>query len=188
MKERSRFQRRKGLFISSVGWLFADLLLALAMIFLLANTVSIPRTTPTPTPGSLSMLTPTPTLPPDSLQLDPARVRLVLSIDDPDALLAGNQGTKGKLADEIKSQITALGLQGRRGGLALAYGGAGGSMDGITKAQDLAGKVYEVLDSLGQQRFVFCKTVHYDNLFALDRGPDIALLDIYLFVSSIAGC
>ncbi len=39
------------------GWLFADLLLGLAMLFLTANTVGTPPPTPTPTPSPNSYAT-----------------------------------------------------------------------------------------------------------------------------------
>jgi len=169
----------------SIGWLFADLLLALAMLFLLANTVGVavkppPKLTPTPSP------TPTPT--PNGLLLDPQRIRLTLTTNNPGGLRQGDPGAMADLANEIRAQITHLGLQNRRAGFALAYGGAGNSIALISEAQDIAGQVYHVLDQLGSQHFVFCHTLHYDDLYVLDNDPGTIAIDMYMFSQSVGGC
>jgi hypothetical protein len=172
-----------------VGWLFADLLLALAMLFLAANTFGTPpkptpvvvKATPTPT------ATPSPTPTPVALLLEPGRITLTLTSIDPDKLRVGDAGAVADLKRKIADQINAKGLQHRRAGIAVAYGGA----DDYSQAQvatDVAVEVYRVLDMLGQQKFVFCNTVHYDPLFTTLHPHDTVVIDIYFFRASVGGC
>src|SRR5690349_7460294 len=55
MKVRRRREGRDMILLG--GWLFADLLLGLAMLFLTANSVGTPPPTPTPTPSPNSYAT-----------------------------------------------------------------------------------------------------------------------------------
>ena len=184
MSKESR-RKRRGPFVVSVGWVFADLLLALAMLFLVANTIRIPpRPTPTPIPSPTPTPTPSPT--PNALILDPGQIRLSLTTNDPDGLSRGDATAMADLAQEIRSQITKLGLQSRRAGIAIAYGGAQ-NPNQIDRAIAIAGQVYNVLDSLGRQKFVFCKTLHYDKLYILYSNPNIIEIDLYMFNKSV-GC
>ncbi len=178
---RQRFKER--VFTISVGWLFADLLFALAMLFLLSNTLGVAakpkpiRPTPTPT------MVPTP----DALLLDRSRLRLTLTVNNPGALSQGDAQAKAALAQQIRQQMRQKGLQDRRAGLAIVYGGAPGDGD-ISTAQSIAGQVYSVLDSLGSQEFVFCHTLHYDALYVLGNSLQTVIIDIYLFDASVGNC
>src|SRR5579863_1982189 len=110
----------RGSFVMPVGWLFADLLLALAMIFLIANTIS-PKHTPKPTP--VVHLKPKPTVKPTptisrSLILDPGKITIIIAGNNPDNLAAGTPGAVTYLEQQIRQQITQKGLQHRRAGIA----------------------------------------------------------------------
>jgi len=150
----------------SAGWLFADLLLALAMLFLAANTIGIK---PPPAPPS----TPTPT-PLPRLELNFHEVRITV---DPDGLLNNVQGAVNAVKQQVRMQAI---LQGRSVGLAIAYVGAPNDSQ-IAKAVAVAGKVYEVLKSLGREGFAFTRASYYSRLFILGESPTSVVLDIYLF-------
>src|SRR5947208_2448124 len=102
------------------GWLFADLLLALTIIFLSANTGGVkPKPTPTPIPTSIPTPTPTPT-PTPAPSLDFTYQTITLDNIDYTGLLSDSQQVK----DDLKQRIRGYSfLQGRSVGLAIAYGG-----------------------------------------------------------------
>jgi len=184
MSERLRRNRRGSLLIS-VGWLFADMLLALAVLFLAANTLA-PRHLPVKaTPTATTTPTPTPT--PSALLLDKQKVTLTISGNNPGELIAGNPAAIRYLEQQIKAQLTRLRLQHRRAGIAIAYGGADNDSQ-IDQGTAVAQEVYHVLDLLGGQKFVFCNTVPYDPLFTLLHPHDVVVIDIFMFNASIGGC
>lgn len=177
-------QLRKSIFAISAGWLFADLLFALAMLFLLSNTLGVAKAfVPTPTPTLI--VTPTPT--PGGLLLEKQRVNLTFSISNPDALSQGDAQAQAELAAKIRQEITNKGLQNRRAGLAIAYSGAP-SIGQIQEALAIAKQVYKALDKLGSQKFVFCQVLHYDPLYLLGDNLQTISIDIYFFVASIESC
>lgn len=171
---RHRRSGQRSLF-SIAGWLFADLLLALAVIFISANTIGakppvLARLTPTPVPTATPVPIATPVL-------ELRYLRLSLPVD-PDGLLAGKPAATKQLKDEVKHQSK---LQGRSAGLVIVYGGAP-TVGMIPRAEDIARKVMSVLRSLGRDdQFVFFQTSYYDPLY-LFGGPDTtAVIDVYLF-------
>lgn len=159
----------------SVGWLFADLLLALAMIFLLANTVGSsnkPKLKPTPTPTRV-LPTPTPTpLPRLELKFHEFTINV-----DPNGLLNNSQSATVSVEQQVKAQAI---LRGRNVGLVIAYGGAPGDSQ-IGQAQAIAGKVYGILKFLGKQGFAFTRSSYYNTLYDLGGSPNIVTIDVYLF-------
>src|SRR5258707_15278030 len=81
---------QQGMFIVAAGWLFADMLLALAMLFLAANTIGIhpPPLPPATTPTSKSIAaTPTPT---PIAHLEQKFHRFMINVDA-NGLLNGSQ-------------------------------------------------------------------------------------------------
>jgi hypothetical protein len=185
---RSRMnQLGRGIFVISVGWLFADLLFALAMLFLLSNTLGMaPIPTPTPKPVVTSII-PTPTPTTGGILLEKQRVELTLAVNNPYALSQGDPQAKADLAQEISQQLTQKGLQNRRAGLSIVYGGAGNDSQ-ISEALAIAAQVYNVLDDLGNQKFVFCQALHYDALYVLGSNLQTVKIDIYFFISSLGSC
>lgn len=186
MSERSRRSRRSA-FLVSVGWLFADMLLALAVLFLAANTFA-PRHFPVKAKATATVTpSPTPSPTPNALLLDKQKIRLIIHGNNPDKLSAGDPSAIAYLEQQIKNQITRLGLQHRRAGIAIAYGGADNTGQ-IGRGTSVANEVYHILDLLGGQKFVFCNTVHYDNLFTLLYLHDVVVIDIFMFNQSVGGC
>lgn len=159
------------------GWLFADLLLGLAVIFLAANTVGVrPQIipTPTPVPTLIPTVAPTPTSLP-RLELQPHRITLTIDT-------AGLLSNSSTAINDLKSQIRAQGfLQHRRAGLVIAYGSAPDPSQ-IQRAQSIARQVMATLQSLGNEGFVFEQSSYYDPLYNLyTSNPNTIVIDIYLF-------
>lgn len=155
------------------GWLFADLLLALFVVFLAANTVgskTLQMLTPVPS-STVAVVTPSP-LP----RLELHKNRLTLPID-PNGLLNNSPTAINALKQEVRSQSV---LQGRTAGLVIAYGEAPDTSQ-IPTAQEISIKVMGVLQSLGQQGFVFTRTSYYDPLYVLYGDPNFTVIDVYLF-------
>lgn len=164
------------------GWLFADLLLALAILFLAANTVGAkPEPIPTPTPV---VLAPTPTFTPTPMptkepRLDFSPQRITLTGIDYNGLLSGSQQAKDDVKQKLQGQSV---LQGRSVGLTIVYGGAPDT-DSIRQAIDIANKVYAILKDLGNNGGAFQRSSYYDPLYTLGSAntPDIVTIDVYLF-------
>lgn len=174
----------RGSFMASVGWLFADLLLVLTMLFLVSNAFRFQTPlSPSPTPST----PPTPNPLANVLILEPNRVTLTLTNIDPDKLSAGKQDAITDLKRKIREQIIQKGLQYRRAGIEIAYGGAD-NFDQEDRGVSVATEVYNVLDMLGQERFVFCHTLHYDSLFTRLHPHDTVVIDLYLFSPSVKSC
>lgn len=170
MRKKTLKEDIRGSFSMSAGWLFADLLLVLAMLFLAANTMGIhpPPPLPTPTP-----VTPTPNILP---QLEQSYHRFPIRVDTT-ALLAGDRNAANSVMHQIQSQGF---LQGRSVGLIIAYGGAP-SVAQIGRAESVATKVYGLVQRLGGQDATFSNTRHYDPLYILGGNANTISIDIFLF-------
>lgn len=167
-----RFQMRDTMLLS--GWLFADLLLALFVIFLAANTTGF-KVGPIATPVPTVRPTPTPTpQPPLRLELSKHHLRLAI---DPAGLLGDSPAARQALEQEVQAQTF---LQNRTVGLVIAYGNAADPTQ-IRTAQAIAQKVMNVLQVLGQQRFAFALASYYDPLYSLYNDPNFTEIDLYLF-------
>lgn len=170
---------RKGTFIVASGWLFADMLLALAMLFLVSNTIGIHLPVPTPTPTHVltTAASPTPTPTPDPhLEQKPHRFSINI---DANALLSGTQSS----SDAVVRQITAQPfLRGRRAGLAIVYGGAPDDTQ-ISTADDIANKIYDIFHNLGKRNAGFKNIASYDPLYLLGGDLNKVIIDIFLFAN-----
>jgi hypothetical protein len=173
---------RKGTFIVASGWLFADMLLALAMLFLVSNTIGIHPPVPTPTPTSTHVPTaaaasPTP-IPTPAPHLEQKPHRFSINIDA-NALLSGNQSS----SDAVVRQITAQPfLRGRKAGLAIVYGGAPDDTQ-ISIADDIANKIYAIFHNLGKRNAGFTNIASYDPLYLLGGDLNKVVIDIFLFAN-----
>ncbi|MEV4892690.1 hypothetical protein AB0K48_25250 [Nonomuraea sp. NPDC055795] len=154
----------------TIGWLFADLMVALAMAFLVATTVGMPAPPkPSPTPTPLDVPTPSRT-PEPGLEQRPVEVTMKV---DWAGLLAGD----GKAEAGIRQKVRAVEkLHGRRAGLVLAFGGAGDTDPG--RALTIARKANAVLKDLGDSGYVFQGAVFRP--FLSHRAVHTLVLDIYL--------
>ena len=159
----------RGSISMSAGWLFADLLLVLAMLFLAANTMGTHPPPPTPT------ATPTPNAAPE---LEQAYHSFTVNVDT-QKLLASDGGATNSLIQQITSQPF---LKGRSAGLIIAYGGAP-TVDDIETALHVSQKVYDiVLGKLKSPRnSTFSNIVQYKPLYTLGAGANTIGIDIFLF-------
>ena len=171
MRNRSRESLRKT-YMGSIGWLFADLLLALAMLFLVANTISLPKSAiakPKVTPTATS----TPTAPP---RLEPGFHRFTINFNS-DNLLNNDPAEQNNIIQQVKSQGF---LQNRSAGLVIVYGGAP-TTGQINTADTIANAIYGLLINLGKNDPRFARLSKYDPLYLLGGDLNSATLDIFLF-------
>ena len=159
------------------GWLFADLLLALFVIFMAAQpTIPLkifPTPTPTPTPTPIAGVTVTPT-PVPRLELKPHRFQLTV---DYVGLLSDTPSAIAGVQQQVRGQSI---LHGRSVGLVIAYGGAPDDAS-IPQALSIASKVYNVLAGMGQQGFAFQRASYYDPIYYFGNDPSVVIVDVYLF-------
>jgi hypothetical protein len=156
----------------SIGWLFADLMFALAMAFLVATTVgqpprkipvAHPTTSPTPEPSRTAE---------PVLELKPVEMHVTV---DWAGLLRDDPAAQAALARAVKANKQ---LAGRHAGLVLTFGGAQG---GESRAIAIASHANNVLRGLGSQSWVFRQTVYNRPFLSLHRPPASLEFDIYLF-------
>src|SRR5579883_3188347 len=110
----------------NVGWLFADLLLALTVIFLVANatgTIALPPRHQGKTPTPVRLITPTPTPTAVPLSIDPHDLNLQFTIADYTDLTNGVTSAQQSFLASFQQQLTAHNASHRRVGIALIYSG-----------------------------------------------------------------
>lgn len=172
---KSKSQRRNTVLLS--GWLFADLLLALSVIFMAANTVGIK---PKPIPTVVPTIIPSPTLSPSPTPLPRLELkahRFIYTNIDYQGLLNNSPSAINDLEQRLRKEPV---LQGRSVGLAVAYGGAPGDST-IQQALNISQKVYGVLAALGKQGFAFTRASFYDDLYVFGPQPTVIKIDVFLF-------
>jgi len=150
MPPRSRDERPTPVLFGAAGWLFADLLLALAMLFLVANSVgTYPKPRPTPTPTLYVAPTPTPTPPPLICGIDQKPdYSQVFTTADPFGLSAKNGGAEQVFANQV---LGTLGPNASRtAGLVQVYGG---SFNGNFDVQDGLNLANGAIDGLQHSHF-----------------------------------
>lgn len=177
--------RRRGLTAASsghflfggTGWLFADLLLAIALVFLVATTVG--TTPPKPPHKHVVAATPSPTPSPKKTgQPEPALdlnyVTINLTIN-PSAVMSGNSGA---IAAIRKSVAANPQLRGRLAGLVLLF--AGDDNGSYPQWQKLDRQMWQVIQGGGADQPVFKVAVTRN--FLTHGGASTAFqLDVYLF-------
>src|SRR5579859_4341575 len=156
--------------ISAAGWLFADLLLVLAMLFFAANTMGI-HPPPTPTPPA-----PT-TVSPKRPVLEHNYCDIVLNDNDSDMFRNQLPFAIETLEPQINSQSF---LHGRQVGLAIAWGGVDDMNNPVDRdlGISLATQTYRVLDDLAHKSSVFEVASHFDPLFTQLHGSGNVVIDV----------
>ncbi len=162
----------RGPFSMAAGWLFADLLLVLAMLFLAANTMGVH---PPPPPA-----TATPVPPKVQAQLEQRFHRFVVPVNR-DAFLRGDNGAVHSVKQRISGQSF---LKGRSAGLVVAYGTISPNEDCQT-AYTVASEVYSLVRQLGKSDpATFGRVVTYDPLCNIRDNVNQITIDIFLFVQN----
>lgn len=175
MKKKTLGESIRGSFSMSAGWLFADLLLVLAMLFLAANTMGIH---PPPPPAQI---TPTPTPQKVQAQLEQGYRRFVVHVDKT-AFLKNDSHAINSVKQQIAGQSF---LQGRSVGLIVAYGTVSpDDSSGCQSAYTVAGKVYDLVRQLGQNNPTFSKVVDYSPLCNVRADVNQITIDIFLFTQT----
>ena len=170
MKKRTLKDDARGSFSMSAGWLFADLLLVLAMLFLAANTMGIHppppivHVTPTPTPS------PTPKI---LAQLEQTYQEYPVTVNTA-ALLEGDQNAANSVMQQISNDVP----QGRSVGLVMVYGTDPSC--GL-RAKEISAKVYALVKQLSQTNTAFSKVAEYHTLCNPQNDVNTIIIDIFLF-------
>ena len=113
--------------------------------------------------------------PAERLDLNARNFRL--TVHDIDGLLKDSPSA----IDDIKQQVRSVSLlKGRSVGLAIVYTGAP-DIGSTTQAQNVSGKIYDVLKSLGQQGGPFQRASYYDNLYKLESPADAVDVDVFIY-------
>ncbi len=173
----------RGSFTSSFGWLFADLLLVISIIFLAANTFSFPKPPTTPkllTTTATPTIDPTPSLNKRVLESNYCR----LKFNNPDRITFSSNFSYA--FGILEPQISRVHfLVGRQVGIAIAYGGVNDEDLGYDRgiAVNVASMTYRVLQDLAQHGSVFKTASYYDPLFTEINANDSSIvIDVYLLV------
>ena len=176
----------KGTFISSVGWLFADMLLVLTMVFLASTAFVLPRP-PAKHTATRATATMRPTLTSTVAHLDKMPCDFFIHNLDYNGLLKNppDSSAVNVAMQKIKAQSCLQKRQTHQAGLVLAFGGAQ-APDGALNpdaGQKIAGRIDDVvLPKLGEQEhFIFFKDTVYDAYHDLGEPYGTVELIIYLF-------
>lgn len=181
--------------VSLAGWLFADLLLGMAMFFLVANSsgtrqpLATPTITPTatvtprpPLPTSPPMPTPYPTPTPFvALSQEPYKISVATSLD---VMLTGSSSPGGqrervRVQSVLKESLSEK-CQQVKAGMVLIFGHAADSRQG----DRLAAVVSEILqteeiDQLCRTRNAVLREFHWIDSAAANRG--LVDVEVYFF-------
>lgn len=178
MRRKKSGDDMRGSSVASAGWLFADLLLVLAMLFLAANTMGIHppppvvHATPTPTPS------PTPKI---LAQLDPSHHPFTIDVNRA-AFLRNDHAAIATVKQAIIRHIPA----GRSVGLIIAYGTASSNCQS-EGAYTVATDVYNLVHQLGQSDpATFGRAVPYGPLCNLSGNINQIEVDMFLFAQAPA--
>lgn len=174
----SRKIRNIPLYVTA-GWLFADLLLGIAMIFLIASPGAQPAPLPTPT-ATVQKPSPTPQ-PLIELHLQ----KIILTGVDTAGLVAGDSTAITAYQTSVLKALNNANIGQRCAGLVIPYVGNSGPDD----YRNIGLKVIAALTALGAQPTgggAFFKQARYHDTLVLLNSPNSEIhLEIYLYTSSI---
>lgn len=162
-------------FFGGTGWLFADLMVALAMVFLVATTVGFAKPTPPPAPHPVPTKSPVPKRPEPALDLN--YVTITINNLDYNGLLNDSSSAITLVRHAVLGNPQ---VRSRRAGLVLLFGGDNPQND---LAISLDKKISQILTSLGGQGYVFQVAVYRD-FVDLAQPLSNFHMDIYLFKTS----
>lgn len=157
-----RRRRAKRSTFGLVGWLFADLLLALTMIFVIVSAVQGAYTPPKKSGATpiISALSSTP-------------VDVTVQVDTT-ALLNSDPAAMASVQNQVKSQLQRY--QQLKAGMVLTFGGGPNADQDTSVAQ----QINSALGSLGAKHFVFDKAV-FRSFIDLSQVSGTNLIQVYFF-------
>lgn len=166
------------------GWLFADLLAALMIVFLAAQSpfpkLTAPIPAPTPSPSPTFVVTPTPTPEP---RLDFKYQEVTMNNLDYNGIQSGNPSAIAAVVQFLNSQPQ---LRHRQAGLVIVYNGAYADAD-IPTADIIARDIMNQLQVVGKKDALLERASYYGPIYFFgggnqsDGGHNLAIFDIYLF-------
>jgi hypothetical protein len=163
----------------STGWLFADLLLALAVVFLVATTVgTAPLPTPKKHPAASTTHKVTQAKKPNTGKRQPPPLDLdfyniTFTINDPSGLIAGSPSAVAAVRASIVGATRRW--DNRSAGIVLLYGGDESGLD----YKQLDDAVTKILQDLGKTEPLFRVAKYRD--FLDQSAASYFSMDIYLF-------
>lgn len=150
------------------GWLFADMFLAMTMIFLIASAIGtyIPKT-------SAHTATPTPHL----IGMDTTPVTVTFTIDV-NGLLNNDPAVAAQVQSQVRNQLKSYLSKHVNGKAALVLTFGGGTDDEIDTTEAI--NINTILQNMGKQHYVFDgKDIGYYHY--LDRGANFGAISIEIF-------
>jgi hypothetical protein len=168
----------------TAGWLFAELLLGIALVFLISSPGAQPKPQATPTPTQFVPPTPTPKVAPP-LELTPFTFQ-VTGIDV-NGLVKNAPKAVNDFQDKIMSQVTARQLNGQPlvalcAGLVIPYGGEPANATQIGEAMKRA-LIALGNDSAKQGQF-FKLTKYHDPLVWLNQPYGMVKVEVYVYTGA----
>jgi hypothetical protein len=160
---------KRNLFGKSAGWLLADLVLVLAMLFLAINTAGAHPS---------SSLAGSPTITRAPLHLEQKFHHFTVKVNRASFLK-----NDAKAVASVKQQISSQPfLQGRSVGLVIAYGAATTLANCQSEgAYTVATKTYNLIQQLAKSDPVFSNAAYYDSSCKARTDVNQIIIDIYLF-------
>lgn len=167
------------------GFLVADLFTALAVLFLVANTIGHIPPPPPPPPPIVVVPTNTPTI----CGLDPHHVATyLLTVSNAPGLRSGDTAAESAFAAQVRGKLTSY--TSKTAGLAEVWGGSlNGSRD-VTDGENLANGAIAGLRLLAGQHFIFStqRTIFQPFWDGTIGSNQVKLLIFFYNVSSGAPC
>jgi hypothetical protein len=166
-------------FFGGTGWLFADLMMALAVVFLVATTVGFPAPSKPAAAHHPATKKPAAKHAEAALYLHP--VKITITNLDYNGLLNNSPIAINSVRNKILGNAS---LRSRRAGLVLLFDGADSTdISAQTFALSVDGKIQRILQSLGARNIIFQVAVYNDYL-NLANPPSDFYMDVYLFKTS----
>lgn len=174
----------------SVGWLFAELLLGIAMVFLIASPGAVRPPVPTPTPVPSRPPVPTATAHP---YLSTNYATITVSGPDMRGLINNSDpSTVAYFKKSVLDQLEQISFQGQSlatqcGGVVIPYAGEP-YLNGLSVA--IGSAMTNILKSLGQssdRQWAFFKlAVYHPPLITVDpqTGYGVVKMEVYVFLGS----
>lgn len=171
------------------GFLVADLFTALAVLFLVANTIGHVQLPP-PKAVVTSPASPTspPTATPTICGLDPHPASIPsLAVIDPVGLRQLSSSAESSFVGQIRSALQAY--RGKVAGLAEVWGGSYQGSADVKDGESLANGAIAGLRTLSNSHFIFSNSTIYQPFWDGDiGGSDVMLLIFFYTVSSDSQC
>lgn len=165
--------------IMLAGWLLADLLLALTIIFLASSSTDIKLTTTTTAATITPTPTPTPTALPQIAGVDPNPTEISITINS-SALLAGDTNETNSIKTQVQQQLQNDSQ--KTAAITLTFGGQKGDPLDQGRGTQISSRINEILNTFAANSFIFSSKTVYRPYISLDQSSEIVDIDIYFYI------